>query len=387
MSQVVSDDSAVQAGAQPAASASKQRLLSLDVFRGLTLALMVLVNNHGDGRYKYPPFEHARWHGWTPTDLVFPFFIFIVGVAIPFAFANRVARGESRRKLFVQILRRTVLLFALGLALNGFPYYDFSTIRIMGILQRIALCYLACSLIYLNAKPRTQAWIAGSLLVFYFVVLKFVPVPGFGAGILERDGNWVQFFDIRLMPGHLQSKMFEGKGLLSTLPAIANCLFGLLAGEYLRTARAPLEKVAQMYTAGALAMFAGAVWSLWFPINQNLWTSSLVVFISGMALSILAACYYVIDIRKSTWWTKPFIIFGLNSIAIWVGTSLLRQTLELIKLPQAGGPAISLLAAISQWLASWAGPYNGSLLFALMYVLFWFGIMAELYRRRIFLKI
>ena len=385
MSQAITNGVQVQADGQAAAPALKQRLLSLDVFRGLTLALMVLVNNPGDPRHVYPPIAHAHWHGWTPTDLVFPFFIFIVGAALPFAFANRLARGGSRRALYVQIVRRTVLLFALGLVLNGFPRYDLSTIRIMGILQRIALCYLACSLLYLHWKPRALAWLAGSLLVFYFVVMKFVPVPGYGAGIFERDGNWVQFFDIRLMAGHLQSKAWEGKGLLSTLPAIANCLFGVLAGEHLRAALPPLEKIARMYTAGVLGMFAGAVWSLWFPINQNLWSSSLVLFMCGMALTILALCYYLVDIRKSTWWTRPFVILGLNSIVLWMGTSLMAKTLELIHVP--GGQAVTARAAMGQWFASWAGAYNGSLLYAVAYVLFWLGITTLMYRRRIFLKV
>ena len=361
----------------PAVPALKQRLLSLDVFRGLTLALMVLVNNPGDHRYVYPPFRHARWHGWTPTDLVFPFFIFIVGTALPFAFANRLARGESRRGLYLQIVRRTVLLFALGLIWNGFPYYNLSTLRIMGILQRIALCYFACSLLYLHTKTRAQAWIAAALLVFYFVMIQFVPVPGYGAGIMERDGNWVQFFDVRLMAGHLQSKAWEGKGLLSTLPAIANCLLGVLAGELLRSAREPFEKIARLYTAGALGMFAGAVWSLWFPINQNLWSSSLVLFMCGMASTVLALCYYVVDVRRISWWTKPFVILGLNSIVLWMGTYFLTRTLELV----------NVKPALVAWFTRAAGDYSGSLLYAVAYVLLWLGITAAMYRRRIFLKV
>jgi len=387
MSQSISNEAAQREVAQQGARPSKQRLLSLDVFRGLTLALMVLVNNPGDHKYVYAPFSHMKWHGWTPTDLVFPFFIFVVGVAIPFAFASRVARGESRGKLYLQILRRTVVLFVLGLFLNGFPGYDLSALRYMGILQRIALCYMAGSIIYLHWKPRTQAIIAASLLVFYFVILKFVPPPGLPAPTLEEQGNWVQFFDLMFMRGHLQSATFEGKGLLSTLPAIANCLFGLLTGEFLRTKHEPLEKVARMFTAGTAAMFLGAVWSLWFPINQNLWTSSLVMLMSGMALTILACCYYVIDIRQSIRWTKPFIIFGVNSITVWMGSTLLRDILDLIKLQQAGGRSISVWTAAGHWFASWAGAYNGSLLFALTYVLLWLGLMAVLYRRGIFLKI
>ena len=379
-------------GASPPVRAM-ERLLSLDVFRGMTLVLMTFVNNHGDHRYGYAPFFHAEWNGWTPTDLVFPFFIFIVGVAIPFASAGRLNRGESKGKIYKHIISRAVILFALGLFLNccphdGGPWFDFSTLRIFGILQRIGLCYLAASVIYLNVKSRGQAIITASLLVFYFVMMKFVPVPGYGAGIFARQGNWVQYIDIHLMRGHLASPDFETKGLLSTLPAIANALIGVLVGQHLRSSRPALEKIAQFFVIGNAMMFLGLVWNVWFPINQGLWTSSLVLFMCGMALVIFACCYYLVDIQKATWWTKIFVIFGVNPITIWVGEWMVYAILVKMKLHQAGGAVVSVWALIyARVFASWAGPVHGSELMALAVVLLWSAVLAVMYKRRIFIKV
>ncbi len=383
----VTEPVAIPVVSPPPPARVKERLLSLDVFRGITLVLMTFVNDHGDPNLGYPPFLHAGWHGWTPTDLVFPFFLFIVGVAIPYAFAGRLERGENKRKLYIHILSRAVILFALGLFLNGFPWFHLSTLRIMGILQRIALCYLFTSVIYLNVKERGQALITASLLVFYFIWMKFVPVPGHGAGILEENGNWVQYIDLHLMAGHMQSANFESKGLLSTLPAIANCLIGVLVGQYLRSSRAALEKIADFFLLGNVGMFLGILWSVWFPINQHLWTSSLVVFMCGMAMVIFAGCYYLVDVKKVTWWTKPFVIFGVNSLTVWMGTILLHNTLEDIKLSQAGGEVSLYTLIYSRVFASWAGPLHGSELFAFTYVLLWLAILAVMYKKRIFIKV
>ena len=383
------------AGSPPAPA--KQRLLSLDVFRGLTLALMVFVNNPANPDWAYAPFKHSVWNGWTPTDQVFPSFIFIVGVAIPFAFRNRLARGATEHELILKIVRRTILLFLVGVALNGFPYYDLANIRIMGILQRIALCYLAASILYLKARPKTIAAISASLLVFYFVMMKFVPVPGYGAGIMELNGNWVQYFDIRLLGvHHLQNVylsftgnniLWESKGLFSTLPAIAGGLIGVLVGQHLRTSAPALQKLVNIFSLGLVSMFAGEVWSVWYPINMNLWSPAYVLFTTGMAMTILALCYYIIDVKGVTWWTKPFVIFGVNALFIWVFSSAFRETLEIIKMSQANRPPISVKESIAQWLASWAGQVNGSELFALVYVLFFLGIMSILYSRRIYIRL
>ena len=369
----------------------KERLLSLDVFRGLTLAAMIFVNADVDG-YGYPYIMHAGWHGWGLADLVFPFFLFIVGVAIPYAFAGRLERGVSRRDLYRHIVTRTVILFACGLfqnciPLDDRPWFHFADLRYSGVLQRIALCYLIVSVIYLNVKSRGQAIITGSLLAGYFILMKFVPVPGHGAGILQRDGNWVQYIDLRVMGGHLQSKYFESKGLLSTFPAIANTLIGVLVGQHLRSSRAALEKVAQFFLTGNVLMFLGLFWSIWFPINQNLWTSSLVLFMCGMAIVILAGCYYVADVQKITWWTKPFVILGLNSLTVFMGTWMFMSVLAKIKLHQADGATISLWHLLYfRGFASWAGPVPASVPFAFLNVLLFLGILTLMYRKGIFLK-
>jgi len=371
----------------PSPAPKHERLLSLDVFRGMTLVGMVLVNSPGSKQYVYPALAHAPWHGWAFADLILPFFVFIVGVAIPYSLGSLLVRGASRKAVAWKILRRSILLFAIGLLMNGFPRYDLSTLRIFGALQRIALCYLFASLIYLKFKPKGQAVIGASLLVFYFVIMRFVPVPGYGAGVLEPEGNWAQYIDFHLLAGRMMFPTWEGKGLLSTLPAIATALMGVLSGQCLKSAAAPLEKAVNMYFCGVVSLLLGAVWSLCFPINQHLWTSSLVLLMGGIALVVLASCYYLCDIRKITWWTPPLLVFGLNSLTVWVLSIMFLQTLGLIKFSGANGTAVDLRTRLYHALADWVGPWNGSLLFAVAYVLFWLGVVSLLYRKRIFIKI
>src|SRR5215467_2844775 len=286
-----------------------QRLISLDVFRGFTLLGMVLVNSHPSAIYT--SLGHAKWNGWGFADLLFPFFVFIVGVAVPYAFANRMARGESRQRLFRHVLVRCMLLFAIGVFLNGYPRFDLSTLRVMNVLQRIAICYFLASMIfvYLRMKTRSIVWLCGAILVLYYVLMKFIPVPGYGAGILEPIGNWGNYIDQHIMPGHMQHDQWEGKSLLGSFPALVTMLMGLLTGVYLRTALPDYEKLTHLYFYGTICMAAGVLWSFWFPINQNLWTSSLVLFMGGMAMVFLAACYYAVDIKKITWWILPCLIF------------------------------------------------------------------------------
>lgn len=339
---------------------------------------MVLVNSHPGPAY--PPLSHARWHeGWTFTDLIFPFFIFIVGVAMPYSFARRLERGESRRAIFLHVLWRCVLLFALGLFLNGFPHFDFSTLRVMGILQRIAICYGMAAFLYvcLRATPKAMLWISGVILALYFVFMCFVPVPGYGAGVLEPAGNWGNYVDRLVMPGRLQHGDWEGKTLLGSFPALVTMLMGLLAGVWLRTEKPAYEKLAKLYFHGSVCMVAGAVWSLWFPISQNMWTSSLVLFMGGISLLSLASCYYIVDVRQSTWWILPCLIYGRNSIAVWVFSQLGMKAMQAAGWWEAGG----------NLLMSSLGPMNGSLAFAVIYDLFWLAVMAILYWRKIFIKL
>lgn len=296
---------------QTALVRTKERLLSLDIFRGMTIIAMVLVNMVGDHDHAYAAITHVDWNGWSIADLVFPFFIFIVGVAMPYSFSKRLARGDSQLKLFGHILLRSVALFAIGLymtwyynLMNGVPPNYLSDIRLFGALQRIGFCYLFAAPLYLKLKNRGLPILSGVILVGHFILLRFIPPPGHTAPVLTANGSWVQYIDLHLMPGHLGfglDSTWENKGFLGTAPGVVNMLIGVLAGLYLRSARSALEKVRGFLVAGNVGMVLGLIWSIWIPINQSLWTSSLVMFMCGMALVILACCYYVADVRKITW--------------------------------------------------------------------------------------
>jgi predicted acyltransferase len=368
----------------------KGRLISLDVFRGATIALMILVNNPG-GESVYSFLQHADWNGWTLADLVFPFFLFIVGVAIPYSFTNRIARGDSKRKLLLQVVRRTAVLFALGLLLNAFPYFDLSTLRIMGVLQRIALCYFFASLAYIAFNGRRRVLMTVFLPLFFWALMTAVPVPGYGVGVLGKQGNLAAYIDNLIMgSGHLFSPVggaWDPEGLLTTLPALATTMIGVLAGEYLRSDRSRLNKTVILLFFGVLLTAAGLVWDLWFPINKNLWTSSFVAFTGGIALTLLAACYAV-DLRIHVKWTKPLIFLGMNAIIVYFLSEIVNLLIISANIPLGNGTGISLKTLIYQnYFASWAGLMNGSLIYAFVYLFLWVGIAAVMYRRRIFLRV
>lgn len=367
-----------------------ERLLSLDVFRGITIAGMILVNNPGSWSHIYDPLEHAEWHGWTPTDLIFPFFLFIVGVSITLAFAPRIETGGSNRDLYLKIIRRTLIIFALGIFLAGFPYFNFSTIRIPGVLQRIAVCYLFTSLIFLKTKVRTQIIIGVALLLLYWLLMTLVPVPGFGAGDLSKEGNLAAYLDRTLLAGHIwrTAKVYDPEGILSTIPAIVTTLCGVLTGHWLRAGRSQYEKVAGMFVAGACGVVVGWAWHSWFPINKALWTSSYVIFTAGMALQLLALCIWIIDIKGYRRWATPFVIFGVNALAVFVLSGFVTKLLIIWKITGADSAPVSMWKYLYDHLfASWATPINASLLFAISYVLLWLALMSLLYRKRIFIKV
>ena len=361
------------------------RLVSLDVFRGITIAGMVLVNNPGTWSHIYWPLQHASWHGWTPTDLVFPFFLFIVGVAITLAFGRRVESGGSTRDLYLKIIKRTLIIFAIGLFLNAFPHFGLSDLRIPGVLQRIAVCYFFASIIFLNTRVRTQVAITIGLLLFYWLLVKFVPAPGFAAGDLTKEGSLPSYVDRVVFGKHVwaQAKVYDPEGLLSTIPALATTLIGVLTGHWLRTEKSRMEKVAGMFVVGAVCIALGWAWNSFFPINKALWTSSYVLFTGGLALQFLALCYWLIDIKGYRRWAKPFEVFGLNAIALYVGAGLMADLFGTIRV---GG------VTLGSWIythlfASWAAPVNASLAFAICFVLVWLALMWILYRRKIFLRI
>lgn len=370
--------------------ASRDRLISLDVFRGITIAGMVLVNNPGSWGHLYWPLGHADWHGWTPTDLVFPFFLFIVGVAIPLALGPRLEAGADQSSLLLKILRRSAIIFALGLFLNGFPYFDLAEIRIPGVLQRIAVCYLVASIIFLKTKDRTHLFMTIALLVVYWFLLTRFAAPGFPAGDLSKVGSIASYIDRTVFGTHVwaAAKVYDPEGLLSTIPAIATTLFGVITGKWLRASRSAYEKVAGLFVVGALCIFIGWAWHPFFPINKSLWTSSYVFFTGGMALQFLALCYWLIDIKQYRRWARPFVIFGVNAIALFVGSGSMARLLGLIKLEGLDGTEITLKAWLYRNLfATWASPLNASLMFAIAFLLVWLGLMWLLYRKKIFLKV
>jgi predicted acyltransferase len=369
---------------------SPNRLLSLDVFRGLTIAGMTLVNNPGTWSSIYWPLEHAEWNGWTPTDLVFPFFLFIVGVSITLAFGRRLEEGRVTPDLYLKVIKRSLIIFGLGLFLNGFPFFHLSDIRIPGVLQRIAVCYLITSLIFLSTKVRTQAIIAIALLIVYWFVMTKIAAPGFAAGDLTKGGSLASFVDRVVFGPHIwkQGKVYDPEGILSTIPAISTTLFGVLTGHWLRSERSQFEKVAGLFVAGAICVMIGWAWNPFFPINKALWTSSYVVFTAGLGLQLLALCYWLVDIKGYRRWAWPFIVFGVNAIALYVGSSSMVRLMDLIKVPLSDGTRTSLQEWIFQnFFLSWATPINASLAYGIAFILLWLFLMWLLYRKRIFIKV
>jgi predicted acyltransferase len=380
------------ASAPVSGPAAPGRLVSLDVFRGITVAGMLLVNNPGTWSAIYPPLAHAEWHGWTPTDLIFPFFLFIVGVSMAFSLLPLLERGEGRGGLLRKAAVRGAKLFALGLILAAFPFYDLDLahLRIPGVLQRIGVAFVAAAALVVFLRPRAQAIATGALLLGYWAAMTLIPVPGFGAGDLGKDGNVAAYIDRAVIgTDHMwkSAKTWDPEGLFSTLPAVATVMLGVFAGRWLRSGRSPAEKAVGLFLVGNVAMVVGLAWHAVFPINKNLWTSSYVVFTAGMALHFLATCYWVVDVRGFQRWSRPFLVFGVNAIAAFFLSGVMARILNLVKLPATPDP-ISLKAWIfNHGFASWLSPVNASLAFALCFVLFWIGMMEVLYRRRIFIKV
>jgi len=376
-----------------AASASPaSRLMSLDLFRGATIAGMILVNNAGDDPNSYWPLKHAQWNGWTPTDLVFPFFLFIVGVAMAFSFSSRLKRGETRQKLLVHVLWRGLALFVLGMFLNGFPnQYHLASWRVYGVLQRIAICYVISAILALWANWRVWILTVAGCLVGYWILMRFVPVPGFGVPthdipLLDPDRNLAAWLDRQLLAGHLYEGTRDPEGVLSTIPAVATSLLGLLTGQWLRSARSAKNKALGMALFGLLGVAAGEILNLGFPINKKLWTSSYVIFTAGLALLCLALCYWIVDAKQRRGpWTKPLLVFGMNAIAAYVFSELISHLLDNVRTRAAG---MSWQESIyGHVFAPLASPASASLLYALAYVLMCWVALWVLHRKGIFLKI
>ncbi len=368
-------------------SAGVGRMESLDAMRGITIAGMILVNNPGSWSHIYSPLSHAEWHGWTPTDLVFPFFLFIVGVSITLALGRRAEAGGPRRDLYLKILRRSAIIFVLGLVLAGFPHYDLSTIRIPGVLQRIAVCYLVASVIFLNTRWVTQAVVAAALLLLYWSLLVLVHAPGFAAGDLSLEGNLAAYVDRAVLGRHTWKPLYDPEGILSTMPAIATTLGGVLTGHWLRSRRSELEKVAGLFVAGAACVVLGWAWNFFLPVNKALWTSSYVLLTAGLALQALAVCYWLVEFKGYRRWAKPFLVLGSNALIIYFLAELFSNIISTVTIARAGGAADLQTAIYEGVFAAWASPKLASVLFALCITLLWLGVAAVLYRKRIFIKV
>jgi predicted acyltransferase len=380
---------------QPGPTNLSRRLMSLDVFRGVTIAAMILVNDPGDGPSAYWPLQHAKWNGWTPTDLVFPFFLFIVGVAMAFSFQSRIERGDSKGDLFRHALWRGLVLFAFGLFVNAFPNrFHLSTWRVYGVLQRIAICYVITSAMALWTGRKTQIITAVACLAGYWIIMRYVPVPGFGVPthdipILDHDRNLVAWLDRKLLLGHLYEGTRDPEGLISTIPSVAGCLIGLLTGEWLRSERTRNAKAAAMAVTGVIFITAAEIFNLWFPINKKLWTSSFVFLTSGCALVGLALCYWALDIRE--WrglWTRPWLVFGRNAITAYVFSEMLAGILYSFHYSVPDDVAVTWHELVySTLFAPLANPANASLLFSLCFVLVCLLVIWGLDRKGIYLKV
>ena len=368
-----------------------KRLLSLDVFRGMTIAAMILVNNPGSWGYVYAPLEHAKWHGATPTDLIFPFFLFIVGASIALAIGPRKEAGTDRRVLIGKIVRRSLIIFAIGLFLSGYPYFELSELRIPGVLQRIALVYGVTAFLFLWLGSRQLFWVGAGCLLVYWAMLTLIPVPGGYPPNLEPSTNLGAWLDSSLLGGHLwsQSKTWDPEGLLSTVPAFATSISGILTGIWLRSGQDHFEKVSGMLIAGAVLLAGGLLWNTVFPINKQLWTSSYVLYTSGLALLVFGVLYWWIDIKGHRGATLPFMVYGTNALIVFAVSGLLARTLNAIHTTDASGNAVN----IKVWLwntvfePAFGSPYNASLAHAIAYVLLLLGFAWLLYSRKIFIKV
>jgi predicted acyltransferase len=392
----------------------RERLISLDVFRGLTIAGMLLVNNPGTWSAIYPPLEHAEWHGWTPTDLIFPFFLFIVGITTHLSLTARRERGDTDAQLVQQIIRRGAIIFFLGFLMSWFPFYQWGTIkeiaqpsvweriayrvdhvRILGVLQRIGLVYIAAGLLSLKTTIKQQVIIIAVLLYGYWFAMTLIPIPGktIGALLLDKPRETLAAHLDRAILGlkHIWSGSvtYDPEGPFSTIPAIGTAMLGILAGRWIAMKERPLlERICGLYGAGALAMMLGLMWGWSFPINKNLWTSSYVLFTAGMACVTLATIMWIIEVHDIRWWTKPFVIYGVNPIIAFVGSGVLARCIYTLWQVQYEGKRTSMETVIyREAFASWLDPKNASLLMAFVTVLFWFAILTVLYRRKIILKV
>lgn len=377
-----------------------QRLLAVDVLRGLTITFMILVNMQS-GPAPFHPLTHASWNGFTPTDLVFPTFLFLVGMSTVLSIQARLAKGATKKELFLHALRRTVVLLVLGFIVNNFPLFHLHTARYYGVLPRIGLCYLAVASLYLlSSSWKDKFLVAVACLLGYWALMRFVPVPGYGVPteaipLNDPNANLTAWLDRCLFSAnHLYEKTRDPEGLLSTLPAIATTLLGVMAALWLRTMHPLREKVTGLVIAGVGSVAFGALWNASFPINKKLWTSSFVLYAGGWSIVLLALCLYIVDLKRvgrkgvpesvQPVLYRPLLVFGMNAIGAYLLSELLAPLLALLPIGH-GENLLQWLLQCSQHLIPQPG--WASLVFSIVYTLVCWAVMYPLYRKRIFLKI
>jgi len=395
-------DSAVLPTIERTATIPKlHRWLSVDVLRGLTICFMIMVNNNGGGDQAYWAMKHTDWNGFTPTDLVFPTFLFLVGISTVFSTQARLAKGDTKSSLLFHTIRRAITLYLLGLIVNSFPYFHLATMRFYGVLPRIAICYLLVAILYLYSSSwKNKAAIAVACLIGYWILMRFVPVPGYGVPthtipLLDRDINLTAWLDRQIFSApHLYERTRDPEGLLSTLPALATALIGMLTGIWLRSTRSIVQKARGIAYAGCASLLTGGLWNFTFPVNKKLWTSSSVLYAAGWSLLLLALSIYLIDIygtrrthaenidAQTRHRYMILLVFGTNAIAAYVLSELLPGILDLIH------PHPSLLRSLYLGILH-VIPYApiASMIYCIVFAAICWLPIYLLYRRRIFLKI
>ena len=374
------------------------RLTSLDAFRGFTIAATVLVNNPGDWSSLYPQLAHAKWHGWTFTDLIFPFFLFIGGVSMALSLGRLAAAGANKPQLLAKLAKRAALIFLIGFLLNLIPNFNFDTVRIPGVLQRIAICTLLAAPIVVYFSWRAQlAWIVG-LYAVYSVLMLFAPVPGIGAGVLEPGQDFGAYLDRMVLDGHMwvQSKTWDPEGMLSTIPAVCSQLLGVLGGRWLLARHGRPEQTVWMLLAGLLLVWLGVILdAILMPINKSLWTPSYSLLAAGWGTVVFAAFYWLLDVNPhaavreaAARWTKPFVIYGMNALFIFAFSGLVAKMFGFIKFAQPDGSTVSLGKSLYAPIRTLPiAPVNTSLLYALLFNAGMFAIAWFMWRKKWFVKV
>jgi predicted acyltransferase len=372
------------------------RLMCLDVYRGLMVAGMILVDNPGSDENAYWPMIHTKWNGWTPADFIFPSFLFLVGISMVYSYAARRERGDTKQQIFAHAIKRSLILIAIGLLVNASPIIglDLHTWRFEGVTQRIGICYFFASILELWVGRREQ-WIAlVACLVGYWALLRFVPVPG--AGVPGRDipfmdqvQNLPAWLDRKLFMGHLYDGNRDPEGIIHTIPAIGTTLIGVLTGHWLKKQNDSRKLIARMVMFGILGIIIGEIWNRWFPINKNLWTSSFVLFSGGLALLFLSLLYWIVEVKR--WrgaWTMPILVFGMNAIAGFVADSLIYGPGYTFTAKGPNGATMNWHEAAQSWLeAAGLGTANASLVYSLVAMVICWILLWFLWRKKTFLKI